>query len=98
MDFTSSRILLQYGQFVLSGRFHQFDHLNSTLNYQTYSQETAPDYPIDKLTPNNLVLFIGQNDLLCDSKDVDTLLSKVKGKINKELSIAIIKMMAYFYS
>ena len=75
----SNRIILQYGQFLIDGRFLEFDYLNVKKNYRFYGQNTAPDYPLRAITATNLVLINGPNDSLGDRYDFDYLISSLSG-------------------
>ena len=73
-------MLLHYGQFVIDGRFHQFDYMSPQLNYHVYSQPSAPDYPLNKITSKSMVFFRGPNDPFCTKPDFDHFLSRLSGE------------------
>ncbi|CAG2174168.1 unnamed protein product, partial [Oppiella nova] len=77
LELSSSKIFLQYGQFILDDRFHKFDY-GPIQNIQVYGQPMAPDYPLDKIASNYIGLYKGSNDLLSDLTDVNKLVSRLK--------------------
>ncbi|XP_061401977.1 lipase 3-like [Musca vetustissima] len=58
------------------GRFCQMDY-GEKKNQQIYGQPTPPDYNLDNIVAPTY-LYSSTNDGLCNPKDVDTLVSKVK--------------------
>ena len=81
-NYLSTKILWQYGQFILDGRFHEFDYMNPKKNSMAYGQPHAPDYPLHKITSRNIVIFRGLNDPYCAKNDLDHLLSSLTSKNN----------------
>ena len=62
-----------------SNRFKQFTYPSVLDNMKKYKQLTAPDYPIEDITSNNIVLVYGDNDFLSDYKDIMRLVNDMKG-------------------
>ncbi|XP_073819720.1 lipase 3-like [Musca autumnalis] len=59
-----------------AGRFCRIDY-GEKKNMEVYGQPTAPDYNLDNIIAPTY-LYSSTNDGLCNPKDVDTLVSKIK--------------------
>ena len=81
IDVLGGGTLQQYGQFILSQRFNQFDYLNTRRNMIAYGTPTPPDYPLDKITSRNIVLSYGATDLFLDTQDLNLLFASLRGKL-----------------
>ncbi|CAG2104797.1 unnamed protein product [Medioppia subpectinata] len=86
LDNVSSKIYLQYGQFILDGRFHEFDY-GPEDNIGHYGQPMAPDYPVDKIRSKNMAFYVGNADLLGDITDVQKLVSRLRVKLLEDLLV-----------
>ena len=75
--------MLQVFQWIIDGRFHEFDYLKAKKNYLAYGQRVAPDYPIQNITSRNIVLFRGPNDNLSTELDQIKFVSQLRGWLNK---------------
>ncbi|XP_054158291.1 lipase 3-like [Oppia nitens] len=79
LQYTSSLLMQQYGQFMLSGRFHRLD-LGPTGNQEMYGQPMAPDYPVELIRSAYLVIISGPNDFFSTPLDVRKLVDKLTVK------------------
>ncbi|CAG2104796.1 unnamed protein product, partial [Medioppia subpectinata] len=86
LDNVSTKIYLQYGQFIVDGRFHEFDY-GPEDNIGHYGQPMAPDYPVDKIRSKNMAFYVGNADLLGDKTDVQKLVSRLRVKLLEDLLV-----------
>ncbi|XP_054158292.1 gastric triacylglycerol lipase-like [Oppia nitens] len=74
-QFMSTKLYLQYGQFMRSGRFGQFDY--DLDNILAYGQLRAPDYPVKHIRSPYMAIYRGWTDLLADGSDIDKLVGQL---------------------
>lgn len=73
---TSLKDIVHFSQSITHGQFfRRFDH-GTAKNLEIYRQATPPEYNVSNLAVPT-AFFVGSNDLLADTMDVDRLLDKV---------------------
>lgn len=80
----TTKMLVHYGQIIITGVFKQFDYGSDEENIKRYGSKEVPIIPLENISEElPIALYVGKNDTLADLKDVEWLNTQLGDRVVK---------------